>query len=78
MSAGQLLAAPRDAVWFNKPQTRSGHVGKFHVFEAGKPVPLCGRRTFLSDDIAVALNTVALELRCKHRGCAVFFEAATS
>jgi len=67
----EVLAAQRDASWFNYP---SHNGGKYHVFDEDSR-PRCGVRTLLVTEDAVPAREVSRALRCARPGCKQAFAA---
>lgn len=59
-----LMAALRDASWFNRPNTRTPK--RWHVLNAAGN-PACGLVTMLDDPILA--DSVPIECRCQRAGC---------
>lgn len=62
----RLMAAPRDASWYRRPDTRSPK--RWHVLKANGQ-PACGLVAVMCDESAIPAEDVLEELRCKRTGC---------
>lgn len=77
--AGEILAAPRDASWYNSPSTSAGprsHCGgRYHALTAAQ-APKCNRRALLVLDLAKPPGDVAEILLCRRAACRAAWQAA--
>jgi len=67
----ELLAAQRDASWYNHPALRAG---RYHVV-VGSLLPTCNQRgwVLLVEFTAMPASEVPPELRCERPGCAALW-----
>jgi len=67
--------APRDASWYNHPDTRTAKV--VHA-DTGEAFALCNSRVLLDETLRMRAGEVGTQVRCRRRSCARAFEEAGS